>query len=435
MEVENMSIIEHMAQTIARGHHILMHGPGGTGKTFAIKALAKELTNRGYKVYCTATTGIAAINLTDDTSEITGKTLHSWSGIGMGEGGVNHLIGEVKKNKAAVKRWRHTSVLIIDEISMLSAELFDTINEIGKHVRATALDRQVPPFGGIRLVLSGDFLQLPPVKGKWLFLSSVFGDLAPVYYSFEEPKRYEDAQWFEVLMRLRRGSLNADDQKLLESRHDAYNQWLEQRSNDIRVIKPTVLHSKKDDVEYQNTRELDALPGDIFEFDCKDIYSSRLRPAKKSVCMAKLNDTIPAIVKLKVGAQVMLKYNMDLESGLANGSRGVVMAIEGTTVKVKWLNGSITAVTPWTWFTSKKKASRTQIPLILAWSLTIHKCQGLTLDYAICDIGASVFSPGQAYVALSRIRNSTGVMLSSFIPRAIRADPTALDYVTRIESS
>jgi ATP-dependent DNA helicase PIF1 len=131
----------------------------------------------------------------------------------------------------------------------------------------------------------------------------------------------------------------------------------------------------------------------------------------------------------------MLRANLDLSVGLANGSRGVIIELDPLRAKVQWVNGMVTYVTEYTWLYQDKKgkASRTQIPLILAWASTIHKVQGVTLDSVICDLSSNIFLAGQAYVALSRVRNASGLYLSGFYPKSIFADPTAIKYVESIE--
>jgi ATP-dependent DNA helicase PIF1 len=148
-----------------------------------------------------------------------------------------------------------------------------------------------------------------------------------------------------------------------------------------------------------------------------------------------LDETVSKTLVLKVGAQVMLRANLDIDNGLANGSRGVVVHLTSDSVTVKWKNRLETIITPYAWLKEDKdgKFIREQIPLMLAWSTTIHKIQGLTLDYAICDLGFDVFCAGQSYVSLSRVRTSEGLLLSNFDPKSIIVDKTALDFVNELE--
>ena len=201
------------------------------------------------------------------------------------------------------------------------------------------------------------------------------------------------------------------------------------------IVKPTVLNSRRIDVDFENDQELEKLGGPTKDFAAFDEFQPRNSHARAEHYFKQLDDAIPKYIYLKVGAQVMLKANLDIPGGLANGSRGVVTEILDAGVKVKWNNGKTTLVAKHTWLQEDKdgKAMRSQIPLILAWSLTIHKVQGCTLDLAVCNLGPSIFCPGQAYVALSRVRSLSGLYLSELYPSVINADQDALAYVESIE--
>jgi hypothetical protein len=177
--------------------------------------------------------------------------------------------------------------------------------------------------------------------------------------------------------------------------------------------------------------ELDKLETEEYIFVATDTFLPRTKWSRQDKYTAILDQAIPDKISLKIGAQVMLKANLDISSGLANGSRGVIVDITEENIDVKWLNGRTTHVTFYTWESEDKEgcASRTQIPLILAYSITIHGCQGCTLDYVICDLGGSIFSNGQAYVALSRVRSSEGLFLKDFIPQRIMVDADALEFI------
>lgn len=424
-------------KAIDNGQSVLLHSPGGTGKSHLLRELASYFTDKGRIVYCTATTGIAAINLSVPAKLIAGCTLHSWSGIGKGDEPPQKLVARVNHNDAARKRWLDTDILILDEVSMLGAELLDKLDYVGRTIRR----EKSRPFGGLQFVFSGDFLQLPPVNAKWAFESFVWKEMEGVLvpYILTEPKRYEDLEWFNRLLRFRKAEHTQEDIKFLHSRVAAYDKWLKSPdSKDITSVKPTVLHSKKVDVEFQNDRELRKLPGTPKDFIAADNFVKYNNHARFDDYIKPLDDDIPRCISLNVGAQVMLKANLDIKGGLANGSRGVVMELLGTDeggVRVKWLNGKTTVVSVHTWIQEDKdgKATRTQMPLILAWSYTIHKSQGCTLDYAICDLGPSCWLEGMAYVALSRVRSSKGLLLLEFYPPVIKAHPSALEYVRKIE--
>ena len=409
-----------------------------THNSHMVKKIAAHFTFLGRVVCCTATTGIAAINLSSAEHKISGSTVHSWAGVGLADAPPQKLVARVTHDERARKRWRETDLLIIDEISMLGAEFLDKLDFIGRDIRR----EKEKPFGGLQIIFIGDFLQLPPVNAKWAFQSFVWkemeadGSLYP--FILDEPKRYEDVDWFQTLLRFRKASHTPADVKFLHSRVKAYEVWLKTASSDITAVKPTMLNSKKVDVEYQNERELRKLPGIPKEFIAVDNFKPYNAHARFDHYIKPFDDAIPKAIYLNVGAQVMLKANLDIKGGLANGSRGVIVEIMTSEhgVKVKWLNGTVSVVTAHTWSREDKDgcASRTQIPLILAWSLTIHRCQGCTLDYCIADLGPSVFLEGQAYVALSRVRSSNGLLLVDFYPPGLKANKEALEYVERIEN-
>lgn len=428
---------------IENGQNVLLHGSGGTGKSTILLGVASHFTEAGRIVYCTATTGIAAVNLSQPAKLIAGSTIHSWSGVGKAEDPPQKLLAKVRYNEGAKKRWLETDILIIDEISMLSADLLDKLDFIGRDMRR----EKSSPFGGLQIVFSGDFLQLAPVKAKWCFQSMAWKQITETLKPFilDEPKRYEDVDWFHMLLRFRKAEHTVEDVKFLHSRVKAYENWLKSgASKDIKTVKPTVLHSRKDEVDFHNDKELRKLPGKPEEFIAVDNFVKYNNHARFDDYMKPLEDEIPRCISLNIGAQVMLKANLDIKGGLANGSRGVITEVNGPSadtgsegsVRVKWLNGKVTTVSVHTWTQEDKdgKATRSQIPLILAWAYTIHRSQGCTLDYAICDLGPSCWLPGMAYVALSRVRSSQGLFLVEFYPPVIKADLLALEYVNELEN-
>jgi len=440
MDLNDKDIEKEIIEAVRNKENIVLHGSGGTGKTHLIKKLAIHFTNAGKNICCTATTGIAAINLSSPEHKIAGSTVHSWAGVGLADAPPQKLVARALHDDRARKRWRETDILIIDEISMLGAEFLDKLDFIGRELRR----EKTKPFGGIQLIFSGDFLQLPPVNAKWAFQSIVCKEMETNklhYFILEVPRRYDDLDWFHTLLRFRKAEHTPEDVKFLHSRVKAYEEWLKSSNcTDITAVKPTMLHSKKIDVEFQNEKELKKLPGAPKEYIAVDTFKAYNQHARFDHYIKPFEDAIPKAVYLNVGAQVMLKANLDIKGGLANGSRGVIVEIMESSepaVKVKWLNGKITIITPHAWARDDKDgcASRTQIPLILAWSLTIHRVQGSTLDYCIADLGPSIFLEGQAYVALSRVRSSKGLLLVDFYPPGIKANKEALEYVEKMENT
>lgn len=428
-------MIEEILASLENKRNVLINGPGGCGKTYAIKKIAEELISRGFKVSLTSTTGISAITLNIPEKSIIARTLHSFLGIGLGRDVSKKLYSIVLKNAKAVKRIQKTEILIVDEISMLGGELFEKIDYVCRYIRSNP----EIPMGGLTILASGDFLQLGPIKDCFAFESFAWKELNFKPYIFDQPKRYDDTEYFELLLRVRIGEHTPDDVKKLRSRVKAYQLLqAELDQNDPKeVIKPTILHPKKVEVDEVNNTELDKLEGSLHYFIAKDDFEPYNDKARYDVYIQHLEDSIPKSIPLKIGAQVMLKKNLDVEGGLVNGSRGVVLdIIPNMSAKVYFLNGRTVNIPTEIWELKDKnaRATRTQLPLILAWSYTIHKSQGSTLDYCVCNIGTSIFSEGQAYVALSRVRNIKGLFLTEFYPPSIKTNLKAAKFTKELST-
>jgi len=315
--------------------------------------------------------------------------------------------------------------LFIDEVSMLGCNLFEKLDYVARGIRR----QQSKPFGGLQLVVSGDVLQLPPVRDGWVFTSQAWADLELVPYIFEEGHRYTKLDYFDLLLRARQGTLTGADISALKRRIKTF---CPSGKSDLEII-PTVLYATNFNTNAHNAEELERLPHPIEMYAAVDtIGFNDLKFIK-----TQFDQIIPQTSTFCVGAQVMLKANLNVDSGLVNGSRGVVTQVLPQGVRVKFLNGDEILITPHIWsleMPEKKdpeksiKNSRSQIPLILAWALTIHRSQACTLDYAICDLGYNIFTAGQAYVALSRVRNLEGLYLKTFVPESVFADSSAILY-------
>nr|QBK85639.1 MAG: RecD helicase /ATP-dependent exoDNAse [Marseillevirus LCMAC101] len=421
---------------IDNGQNVILYGPGGVGKTVALREIAAYLQEKGKNIGVTATTGVAAINLNIPERKIRGRTLHSWAGVGLGDNVAAKLAAKIMCQPRAKERWLTTDILIIDEVSMLGGDFFDKLDYIGRTLR----QREMDPIGGLQLILSGDFLQLPPVKDEFCFQSLAWKELALAPFIFLDPKRYDDVEYFQLLLRVRDGEPTMEDIKCLYARVQAYEHFckmMEDCSDETKIIKPTKAFSHKAKVEYTNDKELEKLPGETFDFNCMDSLKKYTKNFKKDYYLRQLEDAAPQQISLKVGAQVMLKCNMSVEQGLVNGSRGVITEIdlESEIITVKFLRGKTARIERHEWeFEDKEgKAIRSQIPLILAWACTIHKLQGCTLDFCVLDLGHSIFACGQAYVGLSRVRSLKGLFLSSFESSSIMTSQTALQYSMELQ--
>ena len=426
---------ERLIESVRRRKNIFLHGPGGVGKSYSLRGIASYLSGMGISVRCTATTGVAALNLNVPEKRISASTLHSWAGVGLARDSAKKLLAKIECDSRAKKRWLNTDTLIIDEVSMLGASFFEKLDFIGRNVR---IRQKHKTFGGIQLILSGDFLQLPPVKDDWVFSSNAWKRMKFIPFILETPKRYDDEDYFQLLLRVRKGDHTKADLKKLRARTRAYGKLQEilQNTSSTNIIRPTIMYSKKVDVNSYNEQELEKLPGDVFTFIAQDTFTPLNKTTREERYIRLLEDAIPDVISLKVGAQIMLRCNFDVSAGLVNGSRGVVLSIETDSIFVRFINGKKLNISRHTWSISDKGgvANRSQIPFILAWSLTIHKSQGATLDYAICDLGPSIFSPGQAYVALSRVKNLKGLFICDFYSKCIGVDKDALKYSKKLEN-
>lgn len=406
---------------LSTNDNILLIGPGGSGKSYLINEFVETARSYAKIVETTAATGIAAIN-------INGTTLHRFFGIGLGNGTLEQLIGNVKKNKPALERIRTTQILVIDEISMVGALLFTKLNSIAKFIR-----KNNNPFGGMRLILAGDFLQLCPVKDEWIFTSEHWNALNLKVIHMNEPKRFTDIEFYNTLMRIRNGQLSLGDYTKLKDRVKAYNDYMS--SSDDHPVKPTILYSLKCDVDLVNQGEMDKISEKSYQYDAIDSFTPLESGVTIDYYKPVLDDLAPKVLSLKVGAQVMITRNLDVTAQICNGTRAVITELSNETITVR-LRDRQELILDRCQFTFEDKrgmVARSQFPIILAFAITIHKSQGSTLDFCVVDLGPDIFSPGQAYVALSRVRNWNSLLLCAFHKRSIRADKSALDYIKSLE--
>ena len=417
--------------TLITGVNVFMTGCGGTGKSYVIQSVLEvmpdRLKARGLKgdIHVTALTGCAALLLGPDA-----KTLHSWAGIGLGKETASELVGKIVKNGRAKKFWRETDLLIIDEISMLTAELLEKLDDIGQRMR-----RSSKPFGGIQLLLVGDFCQLPPVVKEgvmnFAFQSERWTAIVPKMIELKTIHRQKDPVFHKILDEARRGIISAESETLLKSR-----MGLDWKSLKIR---PTLLFPKNHEVDMINEANLKKLKGEHRIFKASTGYAN-------AMVAAKVNQKDPGFLRnqemmdreggyrveleLAVGAQVMLIHNLKVDEGLVNGSRGVVVEFLSketgeTYVVVEFLDGRKIPIAKHKWeLDGFKGVFRAQYPLRLAWACTVHKAQGATLDSALIDIGMDTFECGQAYVALSRVKSLDSLYVHDFCVEAFRLHPT-----------
>ncbi|KAN0061700.1 DNA helicase [Thecaphora frezii] len=427
--------------------NVFFTGSAGTGKSVLLREIIKELKQVYHKkpdaVAVTASTGIAACN-------IGGVTLHSFSGIGLGKESPAQLVTKIRRNRKAIARWLRTQVLIMDEISMVDPDLFDKLEEVARIVRKNS-----KPFGGLQVVITGDFFQLPPVNPgggmTFAFEASSWDSVVVHKVNLTKVFRQKDSRFVTMLNEMRFGQLSPETIRSFKA--------LERAPVYEEGIVPTELFPRREEVDRANHERLLALPTKAETFPASDGGSldptSRERVLQNFIALKSLT--------LKVGAQVMLIKNVD--ETLVNGSIGLVLDFidereymerglgrgedkedgnklnalnrasqrKWPLVRFKMPNGGFRdyLAKPESWKnelpTGEVQAARTQVPLILAWAMSIHKSQGQTLQ--CCRINLNrVFEKGQAYVALSRATSLEGLQVMGFNPAKVMAHPKVIAW-------
>lgn len=394
-------------EILLAGESAFVTGPAGTGKTFLLNQFVKLAKYEGKHVSVTATTGLAATHLG-------GTTIHAWSGIGVHDylphGFVEHLSNT---RREIIEK---TDVLLIDEISMMHDYRLDMVDEVCRLVRK----QPDVPFGGIQVVMSGDFFQLPPVnrndsrQGGFVVESNAWRELQPVIlYLTEQFRQDESDDLSDILTALRAGELRRHHAEKLLERTEVEVPFGE-------LI--TELHTVNVDVDAMNEQKLKELGGDEL------IYTRHTTGADNYVETLQRSVLAPAVLTLKQGALVMAVKN-DANRRYVNGSIGTVVGFEPVTEFpiVQFLNGKEVTMQPDTWELrdgDKKRASISQVPLRLAYAITVHKSQGMTLDSAKIDL-RKAFVEGMGYVALSRVRNIGSLYLTGINQMALKVSPVA----------
>jgi ATP-dependent exoDNAse (exonuclease V) alpha subunit len=399
---------------MAQGNSVFLTGAAGSGKTYVLNLFIKHLKKHKKQVAVTASTGIAA-------THIGGTTIHSWSGLGIRDSLTEHDKTWLKGNDRLSKRYNSTDVLIIDEVSMLHGTRLDMINKACKLLR-----RSDAPFGGLQVILTGDLFQLPPVNRKdstvdFAHTSAAWQELNPQICYLSEQHRQGKDELLGILEAMRARQVTDVHESALTGR-------LGLEPPEHMVL--TRLYTHNVDVEAVNDRHLKAIVEE------PHVYEMAASGRAKAVEQLQKSVLAPEILELKKGAEVMFVAN-NFAQGFVNGSRGRVIEFRGDTPVVELVTGKRKiAVEPHSWTLTedgRERARVTQLPLRLAWAITIHKSQGMSLDGALIDLSRS-FTYGMGYVALSRVRSIDGLFLSGLNNLALQLHPDIFAFDERLRA-
>lgn len=404
-------------EILKTGRSVYLTGSAGSGKTHLLNQYIGYLKEHGVEVAVTASTGIAATHMG-------GVTIHSWSGLGVKSELSDYDLDALTQKQYLYRRFEKTKVLIIDEISMLHHFRLDLVDRILREAKHTGA-----PFGGIQVIFCGDLFQLPPVsrvgeiEGKFAYHSNAWKELGPTVCYLEGQFRQKDDRILEVLSAIRENRVTTDVHEVLETRRG---------QKPTNTTTPTRLYTHNIDVDMVNQRELEKIPGETRTFEMNTKGHDVLVDILKKSCLAH------PVLALKKGARVMFVKN-NMEMGYANGTLGTVVDFLPHAPIVEILSGEKIIAEPVEWRIEeegKVKAGLTQVPLRLAWAITVHKSQGMSLDAIEVDLSKS-FEPGMGYVALSRVRTLGGLSLLGCNDTALEVHPEVLevDAVFQLASS
>lgn len=398
------------------GKNIFLTGPAGTGKSVTLSKIKDHCESTGLQFGITGTTGTAAFL-------IGGKTLHSFLGIGLAKESAKEIFEYVRyKLSHIAKKLRELQVLIVDEISMLDIELFDKISEYLCYMR-----KNTRPFGGLQIVLTGDFCQLKPVSGDYCFTSSLWTVLKlKTVYLHKLIRQDGDLVFQSMLTKLRYGKCSQKTYETLLSLSD----------KDFGEIKPTILYPLNVDVDKINKLESEKLIKSNAKRMKYEIEYPKLSKNKdKTIRWIKSLD-LPETSEFSVGDQVVVTANIDQDSGIINGTRGIIVDVKTRSVMIKRINGSIFDIKYHKSICAEDKDIYVcYLPVKLAYALSIHRSQGMTIDALEIDIGSKIFAPGQAYTAISRAMSLNSIKIKNISKKSFIVDPSVIEFYKTIETN
>lgn len=399
---------EEALSILKTGANVFLTGEPGAGKTYVLNQYTNYLREHSVDVAITASTGIAA-------THIGGLTIHAWSGIGIKDHLTPYDLDQIGTRERVVKRVNSAKVLVIDEVSMLDGSVLEMVDQVCRTVR-----QKGEPFGGLQVVLVGDFFQLPPIaargeQARFAFESSSWHELNALVCYITDQYRQEDEILLSMLGALRRGDVDESHTDILASC---------QNTEFPEHIEPTRLYTHNADVDRMNKEKLAEIESDARTFEMKSAGQQQLVDGLKKSCLS------PEVLELKEDAMVMCTKN-NFDTGFVNGTLGRVIGYEterGYPI-IETTDGEELTIAPMEWSiedNGKVLAEIAQVPLRLAWAITVHKSQGMSLDAADIDL-SSAFEYGQGYVALSRVRSLKGLLLKGCNDTALRVHPRILE--------
>jgi ATP-dependent DNA helicase PIF1 len=402
-------------------YNVFLTGPPGSGKSYLINKFIKWAANNNVTIAVTASTGIAA-------KIINGSTLHSWAGIGLGQDAKEKLLEDIKAKPFRRRNWKSTQILIIDEISMISGELWVILDWIGRQLRNPNL-----PFGGIKVIAVGDFFQLPPVKGKMLIESDInFEQYFDFGICLNKNYRSSDSTLTQILSQVRDGAKLSPEQ----------NELLKSKVNKTEIKYP-ILVSLRETARDMNNTKLNELAeieyksnADIYCVDTKTtvkIVPDSIHENLKKIAFA--DCTMENNLVLKKGAPVIYLIN-DPQTGLANGSVGFIEDfVNGNpVVKFQFVKVEINKHQYKKDFVNDVSVIVEQYPLLLAYAITIHRAQGQTLSQGTILLDSTVWEDGQAYVALSRLQSLDNLSLLQYNPKVFKVSAKVKEFYCKFKN-